>query len=95
MPCRRPRRCLPSGYDSNGFRAALAKRGCKPCSPSIKSRKTPPPYDKALDKQRHKIENLFAKLKDWRRLAPRYDRRAHTFFSAICSAATFTFYLNQ
>ena len=53
------------------------------------------PYDKALDKQRHKIENLFAKLKDWRRIATRYDRCAHTFFSAICIAATFTFYLNQ
>jgi transposase len=76
------------------FRAARAKRGCKPCIPSIKSRKTPPPDDKALDKQRHKIENLFARLKDWRRLATRYDRCAHPFFSAICSAATFTFYLN-
>ena len=83
------------GYDSNGFRAALVKRGCKPCIPSIKSRKTALPYDKALYKQRHKIENMFAKLKDWRRIATRYDRCAHTFFSAICIAATVAFYLNQ
>jgi hypothetical protein len=34
-------------------------------------------------------------LKDWRRIATRYDRCAHTFFSAICIAATLAFYLNQ
>jgi len=51
-------------------------------------------YDKMRWKQRHKLENLFAKLKDWRRVATRYDRCAHTFFSAICIAATVIFYLN-
>ena len=83
------------GYDSNWFRTALAKRGCEPCIPSTKSRKIALPYDKELYKQRHKIENMFARLKDWRRIATRYDRCAHTFFSAICIAATLTFYLNQ
>ena len=83
------------GYDSNWFRKALAQRGCKPCIPSTKSRKIPLPYDTALYKQRHKIENMFARLKDWRRIATRYDRCSHTFFSAICVAATVTFYLNQ
>jgi transposase len=52
------------GYDSNWFRETLAKRGCEPCIPSTKSRKIPLSYDKALYKQRHKIENMFAKLKD-------------------------------
>jgi transposase len=51
-------------------------------------------YDKTLYRQRHKIENMFAKLKDWRRIATRYDRCAHTFFSAICIAAAVAFYLN-
>src|ERR1700730_1019083 len=83
------------GYDRNWFRDALAKRGCEPCIPSTKSRKIPLPYDKALYKQRHKIENMFARLKDWRRIATRYDRCAHTFFSSICIAATLAFYLNQ
>jgi len=40
------------------------------------------------------IENMFAKLKDWRRIATRIDRCAHTFFSAICIAALVAFYLN-
>lgn len=38
---------------------------------------------------------MFGKLKDWRRILSRYDRCAHTFFSAICIAASFIFYLNQ
>lgn len=38
---------------------------------------------------------MFAKLKDWRRIAMRYDRCAHTFFSAIGIAAAVIFYLNQ
>jgi transposase len=83
------------GYDSNWFSGALAKRGCVPCVPSTKSRKIPLSYDKALDKQRHKIEIMFSRLKDWRRIATRCDRCAHTFFAAICIAATLTFYLNQ
>lgn len=81
------------GYDSNRFRAALAARGIEPCIPSTKSRKAPLPYDKLLYRQRHRIENMFGRLKDWRRVATRYDRCAHTFFSAICIAATVTFWL--
>ena len=83
------------GYDSNWFRDALETRGVSPCIPPTRSRKTPLDYDKTLYRQRHKIENLFAKLKDWRRIATRYDRCAHTFFSAICIAAAVAFYLNQ
>ena len=75
------------GYDSNWFRQALEAKGVAPCIPPTKSRKTPLDYDKSLYRHRHKIENLFAKLKDWRRIATRYDRCAHTFFSAICIAA--------
>jgi transposase len=80
------------GYDSTWFRKALAARGIEPCIPSSRSRKQPYAYDKAVYRQRHKVENLFAKLKDWRRIAT-YDRCAHTFFSAICIAATVIFWL--
>ncbi|AFW02653.1 hypothetical protein B932_3108 [Gluconobacter oxydans H24] len=38
---------------------------------------------------------MFAKLKDWRRVATRYDRCAHTFMSAIHIAASFIFYLKE
>jgi transposase len=52
------------GYDSNRFRAALASRGIEPCIPSTKSRKLPLPYDKLLYRQRHRIENMFGRIKD-------------------------------
>jgi transposase len=50
-------------------------------------------YDKTLYRQRHKIENMFGRLKDWRPVHTRYDRCAHTFMSAICIAATVIFWL--
>ena len=81
------------GYDSAWFREELQARGIKPCIPSRRSRKFPYAYDTALYRKRHKVENLFAKLKDWRRIATRYDRCAHTFFSAICIAAAVIFWL--
>jgi transposase len=83
------------GYDSARFRQELTRRGITPCIPSRKNRKRPFDYDKTLYRQRHKIENMLAKLKDRRRVATRYDRCAHTFFSAICLAATVAFYLKE
>ena len=83
------------GYDSNRFRGALAGRGIEPCIPSSRIRKVPIPYDKPLYRQRHRIENMFGRLKDWRRIAMRYDRCAHTFFSAILLASTVLFWINE
>lgn len=82
------------GYDADWFRTALREKGISPCIPPRKTRKIPIEYDKELYKQRHKIENMFGRIKDWRRIAMRYDRCAHTFFSAICIAAVVIFYLN-
>jgi transposase len=59
------------GYDADWFRAALIRPGITPCIPAKKNRKQSIEYDKVLYKQRHKIENMFAKLKDWRRIALR------------------------
>ena len=83
------------GYDADWFRKALIDKGITPCIPPRQSRKIQITYDKHLYRQRHKVENMFAKLKDWRRIHTRYDRCAHTFFSAICIAAAVAFYLNQ
>ena len=81
------------GYDADWFRAALAKRGIAVCIPSKSNRKVAIPHDALLYKQRHKIENMFGRLKDWRRIHTRYDRCAHTYFSAICIAAAVIFWL--
>jgi transposase len=83
------------GYDADWFRSALADRGIAPCIPSKASRKAAIPHDRMLYRQRHRIENMFGKLKDWRRIHTRYDRCAHTFMSAISIAATVIFWLDQ
>lgn len=82
------------GYDADWFRAALLAREIAPCIPPKANRKAKIAYDAVLYRQRHKIENMFAKIKDWRRIHTRYDRCAHTFFSAICIAATVIFWLS-
>ena len=81
------------GYDADWFRDALQKRGIDACIPSKTNRKVHIDHDKALYKQRHKIENMFGRIKDWRRIHTRYDRCAHTFMSAIAIAATVIFWL--
>ena len=82
------------GYDADWFRQALADRNITACIPSKRNRKVPIPHDTVLYRQRHKIEIMFGRLKDWRRIHTRYDRCAHTFMSAICIAATIIFWIN-
>jgi transposase len=81
------------GYDADWLRAALAARGIAPCIPSKVNRIEPIAYDRGLYKTRHKIEIMFGRLKDWRRIHTRYDRCAHAFLSAIVIAATVAFWL--
>jgi putative transposase len=83
------------GYDrcEARFREALAEQKIEPCIPGRKNRKQPIQYDAERYKQRNRIERMFGRLKDWRRIATRYDRCAHTFMSAICIAATVIFWL--
>ena len=81
------------GYDSACVRQALHARGTAACIPSTRSRKRPIPHDATLYRERHKVEIMFGRLKDWRRIHTRYDRCAHTFFAAITLAAIVTFWL--
>jgi len=52
------------GYDADWFRQALVVKGITPCIPSKANRRVQIPHDKALYRQRHKIENMFGRLKD-------------------------------
>jgi transposase len=81
------------GYDADWLRDALADRKIEACIPSKSNRKTQIPHDRLLYRKRHKIENMFGKLKDWRRIHTRYDRCAHTFMSAIAIAAIVIFWI--
>jgi putative transposase len=82
-------------YSSAAFRQALSLRGITPCIPPHAKHKLQHSYDPVLYRQRHRIENLFSRLKDWRRIHTRYDRCAHTFLSAIAFAAVFIFWINE
>jgi transposase len=82
-------------YSSVALRQVLADRGITPCIPPHAKHRIQHTYDRVLYRQRHRIENLFARLKDWRRIHTRYDRCAHTFLSAIAFAAAFIFWINE
>ncbi len=65
----------------------LKKAGVQGVIPPKKNRKEPRAYDEELYKARHLIENFFAKLKQYRAIATRYDKRAETFLGAVYLAA--------
>ncbi|MFT3967863.1 MAG: hypothetical protein QM690_18485 [Sphingobium sp.] len=56
------------GYDADWSREALADRNISACIPSERTQKAPIPDDAMLYHQRHKIETMFGRLKDWRRI---------------------------
>lgn len=62
------------GYDADWFRDALQAKGIQPCIPGRRSRNEPVRYDKRRYRRRSRIEIMFGRLKDWRRVATRYDR---------------------
>src|SRR4029434_2592933 len=66
----------------------LAEAGKTAVIPPRKTRKTPRAFDKDLYKARHLIENFFAKLKQFRAIATRYDKTARCFLAGIHLAAT-------
>lgn len=77
------------GYDADRFRDALHAKGMTPCIPGRKTRTEPIRYDK----RRNRIEIMFGRLKDWCRVATRYERCPTVFLSAIALAATVLFWL--
>ncbi len=79
------------GYDADWFREALRERSIEPCIPSRKKRKITIAHDAVLYKKRHRIENMFGRLKDWRHLATHYDRCVDIFLSACALAALVIF----
>lgn len=81
------------GYDADWFREALKDKGIRPRIPDRKSRGKAGRYDKRRYRRRSRIEIMFGRLKDSRRVATRYDRCAKTFLYAVALAATVMFWL--
>jgi len=80
------------GYDSNAIRAAAQAHGAEIVIPSTRSRKTPIPYDRNAYRARNLVERLWCRLKDWRRVATRYDKLAINYMAGVFLAAAITFW---
>ena len=74
-------------YDTNKLRRQLADQGVEAVIPSIARRKPLIPYDPVAYRQRNLIERMFGRLKDFRRIATRYDKLARNFLAAVHLAA--------
>ena len=84
----RPKRLLAAkAYDADSLRKWLKQRKVKAVVPSTASRRTPDPLDSRAYKRRNLIERMFCKLKNWRRIATRYDRYAQNDLSGLALAA--------
>ena len=75
------------GYDSDKFREVIASKGAEAVIPPKRSRKEPIPYDKDVYKERNLVERFFNKIKNFRRIATRYDKTALSFTAMLALAA--------
>jgi transposase len=80
---------LDKGYDADRIRERLALDGIEPVIPPISSRSQKLPYDKERYRGRNRIERFFNKIKQFRRIATRYDKLRETFTAALCLVAAF------
>jgi transposase len=84
----RPAKLLgDKGYDSDEIRNDLARRGIKPVIPPRSNRTTPIEYDREAYKRRNLIERCVNRLKQFRRIATRYEKTARAFVSMPCIAS--------
>lgn len=79
------------GYDANRLRATLREQGTIPVNPGRRNRKRPIQYDERCNKDRWRVEAMFCRRKDFRRIAPRYDKVARNYLSAVALAAAIAF----
>ncbi len=91
---KRPKRILgDKAYDSAELRQELDERGTKPVIPNRCNRKQPFSLSKRLYKLQWRIENAFNRLKDFRRIATRYDRLARNYLASVCLAAALVWWI--
>jgi len=80
-------------YDADSLRRALRDAGVTPAIHDRSNRKQSIRYDKQRYRGRHLIENTFCRLKDFGRIATRYDKLADNFLSAVALATAVAFWL--
>lgn len=81
------------GYDANRLRSKLRDQRTIPVIPGRRNRKRPIQYDERRYRDRWLVEAMFCRLKDFRRVATRYDKLARNYQSAVALAAAIVFWL--
>jgi transposase len=81
------------GYDSDAIRRQVEASGAMPNIPPKANRRWKNCFSPVLYRDRNAIERMFCRLKDFRRVATRYDRLATNFLAAVCIAATVSYWL--
>jgi transposase len=81
------------GYDSDQILNFIQQQGAVGVIPPKSNRKVSREYDRELHKHRNLIERAFNKLKHWRRIATRYDRKSLYFLSALYLVSAVTWSL--
>jgi transposase len=80
----RPKRLIgDKAYDVESLRIWLRARRIKAVIPSTATRTVPYPLDRVAYRRRNLIERLFCRLKNWRRIATRYDRLARNYLAGL------------
>ncbi|MBL4691980.1 MAG: transposase [Magnetovibrio sp.] len=74
-------------YEADHWRQYLKSRHIIPVIPNKRNRKKLHPFNKARYKGRNVLVRMFGRLKDFRRIATRYDKNAINFMAALCLAA--------
>lgn len=88
IPVAKPKALLADkGYDGDRFRESLLIQGILPIIPPRSNRKVPDHPDYRRYKDRNRIERMFGKLKQQRRIATRYDKSVLSFESFLNLAA--------
>lgn len=77
------------GFDGQPQRDAVRAVGAEPIIPAKKNRVGPEPLDTAAYRERNRVERLFAKMKEFRRVATRYDKRKRMFLGWVHLALGF------
>ncbi len=80
-------------YDTNAIRDLIESQGAVPNIPSKTNRRWKSCFSWTLYKGRNAVERMFCRLKDFRRIATRYDRLASNFLAAVCLAAAVSYWL--
>jgi transposase len=76
-------------YSSAAWRALIAGHGAEPVVPAHPTHKSAPPHDPVAYRRRHEVENLWARLKEWRAVATRYEKTAASYLGDLHLAAAF------